>query len=271
MSSPIRNWVLKSIIILESGLLFYLVVVSIVGGRSDFLKVYRPEFLRWFLPIILFCAYGAYRQYLAHKKRVMGGAREGDVDSPGDESAAIPAPRPATVAEKVVPAADAAPEAVEVVPAVQPEQTTGVSDAAEEAWKKARSIDHRYIPDPNADAEYLGLVNFAAREGYGEAMLKMAEYANRRGCRVEEYFWLSMAKMNGVNNIATSLKNCQRNWVALGCNPEYANEYSCFSSLDGSFARALLNLDTRINAPLARQRLKELAASGYDYARKFVK
>ena len=136
-------------------------------------------------------------------------------------------------------------------------------------WAQARKMPHNYIPDYERDADYLRLVHQAASIGLEEALAKLGEYAMRRQCLVEAYFWLAQAKVHGLKQAESLLRTVKMLWLKQGCPSEYENAHPGFSEMQGSLGRALLRIRCAMNAPLARARIRELAAAGCEEARLF--
>lgn len=143
--------------------------------------------------------------------------------------------------------------------------------SARQLWEKARTIPHNFIPDAQEDEDYLRLVYGAAKLGHLEAMVKLGDYAYRRGAVVEAYYWTALAELKGATGVEDALREMRTRWLAEDCPGEYENVYDDFSEMQGSFARALLRIRCAVEAPLARERMKELAAQGCEEARLFVK
>jgi len=137
-----------------------------------------------------------------------------------------------------------------------------LSTSANLAWERAKEMPHQFIPDPKKDADYLKLVHQAADEGCVPALEKLGEYAHRRGAIVETYFWLSLAEKRGLRTARQKLLDLRKEWMLQECPSEYENVYEQFPEARGSVARALLRMACGFDVPLARQRLRDLAASG---------
>ena len=136
------------------------------------------------------------------------------------------------------------------------------SDRAAVAWGKAREMPHNFVPDPDADYEYLRLMHDAARAGSRKAMVKLADYARRRCADVESYYWLTLAKIHGAEGLDEALAYCLNQWKVNGFNPEYENEYVFFTERQGVLGRAALRLDSGVDVTMARTRLKAMIADG---------
>lgn len=145
-----------------------------------------------------------------------------------------------------------------------------MTEDAEALWTKARAMPHGFVPDFQEDGEYLSLVLRAARLGHLEAMVKLGDYAYRRGAVVEAYYWTSLAELKGAKGLDIALRDMRTRWMSKGCLPEYENVYEGFSEMQGSFARALLRIRCAVDAPLARARMKELAEHGLAEAQLFL-
>lgn len=143
---------------------------------------------------------------------------------------------------------------------------------AERLWIEARTMAaDRFKPDWRKDRDYLTRVYGAAKLGHHGAMLKLGDYAFRRGAVVEAYYWTALADLKGAKGLDASLRKMTVVWRSQGCPAEHKNVYDGFSEQQGSFARALLRIRCAINAPLARARMRELADQGCEEARLFLK
>ena len=145
-----------------------------------------------------------------------------------------------------------------------------IGDEAQQLWEAARAIPHPYNPDWENDREYLLKILDAAKKGHFKAMVKLGEYASRRGMVVEAYYWTALAELKGAKGLLSRLREIKLRWMRKGCPAEYENAHDAFTDDQGSFARALLRIRCAINAPLGRARMKELAEQGCDEARLFL-
>ena len=102
-----------------------------------------------------------------------------------------------------------------------PEVSSVAKDRGTLAWDMAQKLPHSFRPDPDADYNYLRLVHDAARAGNEKAMVKLGEYARRRCADVEEYYWLTMARLHGAKGLEPMLDYCRNQWKLNGFNPEY--------------------------------------------------
>ena len=141
---------------------------------------------------------------------------------------------------------------------------------ANRLWEEAREMPHRFIPDPMKDGDYLSKVYDAAKLGHLEAMVKLGDYAYRRGAVVEAYYWTTLAELKGAVGLVVALREMRKRWLAEGCPEEYGNTYTDFTEEQGVFARAVLRLQCGVNPQYARARLKELAERGVEEARLFL-
>ena len=123
-------------------------------------------------------------------------------------------------------------------------------------------MPHNFVPDPDADYEYLRLMHDAARAGSRRAMVKLADYARRRCADVESYYWLTLAKIHGAEGLDEAIEYCRKQWKVNGFNPEYENEYVFFTERQGVLGRAALRLDSGVDVTMARTRLKAMIAEG---------
>ena len=87
---------------------------------------------------------------------------------------------------------------------------------------------------------------------------------------VEAYYWTALAEKKGAKGLNAALREMKMQWMSEGCPEEYENAYDGFSEMQGSFARALLRIRCAVDAPLARERMKELAEQGCEEARLFL-
>ena len=131
-------------------------------------------------------------------------------------------------------------------------------------------MTHRFKPDWEKDREYLAKVYGAAKLGHLEAMVKLGEYAGRRGAVVEAFYWTLLAELKGATGLKVQLRELRSRWQALGCPQQYHNTYRDFTEEQGVFARAVLRLQCGVNPQYARARLKELADRGVEEARLFL-
>ena len=140
------------------------------------------------------------------------------------------------------------------------------NNEAQRLWEDARGIKHNFVPDYMADRKYLAKVYDAARLGQLEAMVKLGDYAYRRGALVEAFYWAKLAEMKLENTLC----EIRTQWMAEGCPGEYENAYAEFTEEQGVFARAVLRLQCEVDPQYARARLKELAERGVEEARLFL-
>ena len=177
--------------------------------------------------------------------------------SAGDRHVRVPAEPPVVAPETHETSVPAEP------PVLPTEETpTAEGPTADQLWVEARKMSHSFIPSPRKDGEYLAKVYGAAQLGHLEAMVKLGEYAFRRGALVEAYYWTALAELKGATGLAEVQRKIRSQWMAKGCPPQHRNAYEGFSEEQGSFARALLRIRCAIDAPHARARMKELAEQG---------
>lgn len=264
----------------------YAIVISEKGGGATF-KVWRPERMRFAL--IVFIAIGVAAYEFRPRRPVLSETK------PGDEPADKPVPEDCVSGERApeeLPTC--APESNSPVPSVSsptgvvmadrsdqplpapvgeaptvrgfaiasPVPKTPPVDSAEDAeaiWNMAREMPHEFIPDEVADGEYLRLVRKAAVRGHALARIKLGDYAYRRGWIVEAYYWTLLAQLQGAAGLDVALEEIRKTWTREGSPPEYENVRPEFSETQGVFARAVLRLKCRLDVPLARKRLQELA------------
>ena len=132
---------------------------------------------------------------------------------------------------------------------------------AEETWNRARKMTHGFVPDKVKDARYLKLVRKAADFGHVLAMVKLGDYAFRRGWTVEAYYWTLLAQLKGAPDLDAALGEIRKVWTLQGDPPEYENVRPDFTEVQGMFARAALRLKCGRGAAYARKRLQELRES----------
>lgn len=142
---------------------------------------------------------------------------------------------------------------------------------ARRLWEEARGMAHRFLPDWEKDQDYLAKVYTAARLGHLEAMVKLGDYAYRRGAVVEAYYWTLLAELKGATGLGVALREMRLRWLSEGCPEEYENAYGDFTEEQGVFARAVLRLQCGVDPQYARARLKELAECGVEEAQLFLK
>ena len=131
-------------------------------------------------------------------------------------------------------------------------------------------MPHNFTPDWEADRDYLAKVYGAARLGHLAAMVKLGDYAYRRGAVVEAFYWTFLAEQKGASGLDEALCEMRTQWLAEGCPEEYENAYVEFTEEQGVFARAVLRLQCEVNPQYARARLEELAARGVEEAQRFL-
>ena len=141
---------------------------------------------------------------------------------------------------------------------------------ARRLWDEARGMTHCFMLDWEKDREYLAKVYGAARLGHLEAMVKLGDYAYRRGAVVEAFYWTLLAELKGATGLGVALREMRSRWLSEGCPEEYENAYKDFTEEQGVFARAVLRLQSGVNPQYARARLKELADRGVEEARLFL-
>lgn len=282
--SPSRGEYAKRMaIVLLLCLSVYSIIVSETGGGV--FEVWRPERMRLALIALILVGIAAHefrpgKGRPKDEKTALLLVDKRDAEEPVTETPSVEAsaaevptvevptgktfeagqqPKPQPAAPDLNPAVEAA-----VVPGKSPEQ-------AEALWTKARSLPHGFVPDEVEDGEYLALVREAAALGHVGAMAKLGDYAFRRGWIVEAVYWTVLAQMHGAEGLETALGEMRKTWAKEGCPPEYENVSPRFSEMQGSFARALLNLMIGSNVTRARGRLRELAEQGCTEARLYCR
>lgn len=170
-----------------------LIVSDFCGGGAT-LCFWKPERMR--LAFFSFLAIGIAAYEFRPVKR--DDALEGVLPCPEEKTASVPETAPVASAAPVVP----------VVPAKKPFRLLDVPEVSSvdknrgtTAWDMAMNMPHNFVPDPDEDYNYLRLVHDAARAGNEKAMIKLGEYARRRCADVEEYYWLTMAKLHGAKGL----------------------------------------------------------------------
>ena len=116
------------------------------------------------------------------------------------------------------------------------------------------------------DARHLQLIYDARQKGDLSAYLQLGEIALQRGMLIEAYYWMALADILGVRNLTVTLRRLRVRWMKVGTPTEYDNVYEGFDEEQGEFARALLRIQCGVLAPLARSRMKKLAAAGSEEA-----
>jgi len=139
---------------------------------------------------------------------------------------------------------------------------------------------HSVIPDFEKDAEYLDLVFSAAEGGHVPALVKLGDYAFRRGAFVEAYFWTKIARRRqelqgeqgsqGLKEIDSKLLSIRRQWSVAEQPPEYENVYDNFPEERSRIGRAFLRIDSGILVSQMREFIRELAKKGNPDAALFV-
>lgn len=127
-------------------------------------------------------------------------------------------------------------------------------------------MPHNFIPDPATDSEYLAKVYEAAKLGSFDAMVKLSEYAGRRGAIVEAFYWLALADLKGAKGLNKALHALTMSWMAAGCPAQHDNVYAGFPECCGMFSRALLRLRSGVDAASAVERMRKLAEDGCEEA-----
>ena len=255
-----------------------IIVSDFLGGGST-LCIWKPERMRVALASLIIIGIAAYE---FRPKAKVDDPNEGVLAVPeaakdagaGAEGASRPrkeqAVKPALGAEDArgrdAPAPRVQTPSTPVVWAYGDDAVPGVSavdsNRGAVAWDKARELPHNFVPDPDADYEYLRLLTDAARAGSCKAMVKLADYARRRCADVESYYWLTLAKIRGAEGLDEDLAYCLNQWKINGFNPEYENEYIFFTERQGELGRAALCLDGGVDATMARSRLKYMINTG---------
>ena len=141
---------------------------------------------------------------------------------------------------------------------------------AEELWNRAREITHGFLPDEVEDHEYLELIRKAAALGHRLAMVKLGDYAFRRGWIVEAYYWTLLAQLNGAKGLDAAWSEIRKTWAMENSPPEYENVSPYFTETQGVFARAILRLKSGLDSAWARKRLEELSNAGCPEARLYL-
>ena len=144
------------------------------------------------------------------------------------------------------------------------------STDADRLWAEARDMPHNFIPDPETDGDYLAKIYTAARLGHLEAMVKLGDYAYRRGAVVEAFYWTILAELKGATGLDEALCEMRTRWLSEGCPEEYENAYTDFTEEQGDFARAVLRLQCEVDPQYAYACLKELADRGVPEAQLFL-
>jgi len=163
--------------------------------------------------------------------------------------------------------------AVTPVEAPKPAETAvnANGESAQQLWDRAREMPHGVVPNPRDDFDYLALVHEAADLGHIDALMKLSDYAVRRGMSVEAFFWGSLAVRSGARGVDGWLGGIKVAWMSSGCPGEYENVDQWFTEARGSVSRALLRIACAVDAPIARRRLRELAEAGNADAIRFTK
>jgi len=140
----------------------------------------------------------------------------------------------------------------------QPQPPTSTSSLAGEAlFDQACALPHQEIPDFEFDDLYLDLLGQSAAAGYAPALATLGEHAMRRAAWVEAYYWMSMARRQGMQGLANVMREIRRNWSLDGFPDEAENVYQLFTTEAGSIGRALLHVDSGHEAAKAKEFLKE--------------
>ncbi len=102
-------------------------------------------------------------------------------------------------------------------------------------------MPHGFVPDEVEDSAYLTLVRKAAELGHLSAMVKLGDYAFRRGWIVEAFYWTLLAQLHGAAGL-----------------------------VQGELARTILFIKSGRNVTLAHRRLREFADLGYGEAQLYL-
>lgn len=193
--------------------------------------------------------------------RTVGGSEPVKSSSPVENPSSTPPPSPVSTSR--------------TRSAVQESQTPADVDAepsptAEQLWFEARLLPHGFIPDLEHDAAYLEKLCAAAKLGHVLSMMKLSDYAVRRGAIVEAYYWMSLADLRGATGLEMTLRNMRFDWRARGYPEQRGNVYAGFSEQQGDFARALLRIRDAVNPDESRARMRELSESGCVEAQLFL-
>ena len=193
--------------------------------------------------------------------RTVGGAEPVESSSPVENPSSTPPPSPVSTSR--------------TRSAVQEPRTPADVDAepsptAEQLWFEARLLPHGFIPDLEHDAAYLEKLCAAAKLGHVLSMMKLSDYAVRRGAIVEAYYWMSLADLRGATGLEMTLRNMRFDWRARGYPEQRGNVYTGFSEQQGDFARALLRIRDAVNPDESRARMRELSESGCVEAQLFL-
>ena len=256
-----------------------IIVSEFLGGGSTFC-IWKPERMRVALAPLIIIGIAAYEFRPKAKEddpdegvllapvaeKDAGASAEAGASCPREEQAVEPSAKSEDTRGRDAPAPCAVPPPVPVVCETEDDAVPDVSavdsDRRVVAWDKAREMPHNFVPDPDADYEYLRLMHDAARAGSRRAMVKLADYARRRRADVESYYWLTMAKIHGAEGLDKAITYCRNQWKVNGFNPEYENEYIFFTERQGVLGRAALRLDSGVDVTMARARLKAMIAEG---------
>ena len=256
------------------------IVSEFLGGGST-LCIWKPERMRVALASLIIIGIAAYefrpkaREDDPDEGVLLASVAEKDAEAsaggagasrPREEQTVEPTSATEDLRGRDAPAPCVQAPSAPGVRATEDEAVPGVSavdsDRRAAAWDKAREMPHNFVPDPDADYEYLRLMHDAARAGSRRAMVKLADYARRRCADVESYYWLTMAKIHGAEGLDEAIAYCRNQWKVNGFNPEYENEYIFFTERQGVLGRAALRLDSGVDVTMARARLKAMIAEG---------
>jgi len=142
-------------------------------------------------------------------------------------------------------------------PTPTPNSNSVVADmSGEELYTKARGLHHLPIPDFAVDAEYLALLGKSAAKGYAPALAKLGEYAMRRAAWVEAYYWMTLARRNGLHGLLPTLREIRTRWARDMFPVQESNVNELFTEKSGSIGRALLCIDSGHGAAGAKEFLR---------------
>ena len=280
-----RAYVARMAFVILFCLAVHAIIVSDFLGGGSTLCIWKPERMRVALASLIIIGVAAYefrpkpREDDPDEGVLAVPAAAGEeiwagASRPREEQTVEPTSGTEDLRGRGVPAPSVKNPSASIVRATGDEVVPGVSaidsDRRAVAWEKARDLPHNFVPDPDADYEYLRLVHDAARAGSRRALVKLADYARRRCADVESYYWLTLAKIHGAEGLDEAIAYCRNQWKVNGFNPEYENEYIFFTERQGVLGRAALRLDSGVDVTMARARLKAMIANGDQEAKLFL-
>lgn len=190
-----------------------------------------PESARVAIPVALAVAYAAYhwwRWRMMHPKIVVA-----ELPKPASEVVPVkPKEGPADEQEKETAQTDAQPEPAASEPPPQKKSR----------WEERRKMEQaeEQFAREACDISHLMRLHRLARRRRPELFVRLGEYSWHRGAMIETHFWVSLAKINGVEGLDEWLHQIRTRWLQSGCRREEDNEYELYPLRRSVLAQALM-------------------------------